>query len=119
MCSLYFLFSSSSRAQLDRREVEEANKEAPTFSRIFKEMILVTSREKPMLRAGKGTVMKKATMALYASEIDALYVCFVDPYRFFFPILAYVGTRLSRRAPRWGSTFHCRLPGLLSRSRSG
>ncbi|KAH0833861.1 putative aminoadipate reductase [Lanmaoa asiatica] len=55
------------------REIEEANKEAPAFSRIFKEMILVTSKEKPMLRAGKGTVIKKATMALYESEIDALY----------------------------------------------
>ncbi|KAH0833866.1 putative nonribosomal peptide synthetase [Lanmaoa asiatica] len=52
---------------------EQANKEAPAFSRIFKEMILVTSREKPMLRAGKGTVIKKATMALYEPEIDALY----------------------------------------------
>ncbi|KAF8438365.1 putative aminoadipate reductase [Boletus edulis BED1] len=55
------------------REIEEANKEAPAFSRIFKEMILVTSKEKPMLRAGKGTVIKKATMKLYESEVDALY----------------------------------------------
>ncbi|KAF9244919.1 putative aminoadipate reductase [Melanogaster broomeanus] len=54
-------------------EVEEANKEAPTFSRIFKEMILVISKEKPMLRTGKGTVMKKATMTQYESEIEALY----------------------------------------------
>ncbi|KAI6102822.1 putative aminoadipate reductase [Pisolithus sp. B1] len=53
--------------------VEEANKDAPNFSRIFKEMILVTSRDKPMSRAGKGTVTKKATMSLYESEIDALY----------------------------------------------
>lgn len=55
-----------------RRHVEEANKEAPAFSRLFKEMILVTSMDKPMLRAGKGTVIKKATMKLYESEIDAL-----------------------------------------------
>ncbi|KAH7913622.1 putative aminoadipate reductase [Hygrophoropsis aurantiaca] len=54
-------------------EVEEANKEAPSFSRIFKEMILVTHPNKPMLRAGKGTVMKKATVNLYKDEIDALY----------------------------------------------
>lgn len=58
--------------QFARREIEEANREAPAFSRIFKEMILVTSKEKPMLRAGKGTVMKKGTMTLYESEIDAL-----------------------------------------------
>jgi hypothetical protein len=35
-------------------------------------MILVTSREKPMLRAGKGTVMKKATVELYEEDINAL-----------------------------------------------
>jgi len=35
-------------------------------------MILVTHPEKPMLRAGKGTVMKKATVKLYEEEIDAL-----------------------------------------------
>ncbi|OAX31791.1 putative aminoadipate reductase [Rhizopogon vinicolor AM-OR11-026] len=54
-------------------EVEEANKEAPAFSRIFKEMILVTSREKPMLRVGKGTVNRKATVKLYEEEINTLY----------------------------------------------
>ncbi|KAF8835574.1 putative aminoadipate reductase [Paxillus ammoniavirescens] len=54
-------------------EVKEANEEAPTFSRIFKEMILVTSKDKPMPRTGKGTVMKKATIKLYESEIEALY----------------------------------------------
>ncbi|KAG1835812.1 putative aminoadipate reductase [Suillus subalutaceus] len=54
-------------------EIEEANNEAPAFSRIFKEMILVTHSEKPMLRAGKGTVTKKATVNLYEEEINALY----------------------------------------------
>ncbi|KAL4077419.1 putative nonribosomal peptide synthetase, partial [Scleroderma citrinum] len=53
--------------------VEEANRDAPSFSRIFKEMILVTSTDKPMLRAGKGTVTKKATISLYEPEINALY----------------------------------------------
>jgi hypothetical protein len=55
----------------------EANQKAPAFSRIFKEMVLVTSREKPMLRAGKGTVMKKATVKLYEEEINSLCV-FLD-----------------------------------------
>ncbi|KZT27278.1 acetyl-CoA synthetase-like protein, partial [Neolentinus lepideus HHB14362 ss-1] len=41
--------------------VEEANKDAPGFSRIFKEMILVTSPEKPLRRTPKGTVMRKPT----------------------------------------------------------
>ncbi|KAG2095134.1 putative aminoadipate reductase [Suillus discolor] len=54
-------------------DIEEANKEAPAFSRIFKEMIIVTHSEKPMLRAAKGTVIKKATVKLYEEEINALY----------------------------------------------
>lgn len=75
VCRSYFLLAL--KAMYDsiafaRRDVEEANKDAPAFSRIFKEMLLVTSKDKPMLRAGKGTVIKKATMNLYESEIDAL-----------------------------------------------
>ncbi|KAG1744621.1 putative aminoadipate reductase [Suillus paluster] len=54
-------------------DIEEANQEAPTFSRIFKEMVLVTRSEKPMLRAGKGTVTKKATVKWYEEEINTLY----------------------------------------------
>ncbi|KAJ7617794.1 hypothetical protein FB45DRAFT_932692 [Roridomyces roridus] len=53
--------------------IEEANAIAPGFSRIFKEMILFTSHEKPLPRAGKGTVMRKAAIKLYTPEIDALY----------------------------------------------
>ncbi|KAF7965726.1 hypothetical protein HWV62_42156 [Athelia sp. TMB] len=53
--------------------VEEANKSAPTFARIFKEMILVTAEDKPLPRVAKGTVAKKAAVKLYESEIDALY----------------------------------------------
>ncbi|KAG2364532.1 putative aminoadipate reductase [Suillus spraguei] len=53
--------------------IEEANNEAPAFSRIFKEMILVNRSEKPMLRVGKGTVNKKATIKLYEEEINDLY----------------------------------------------
>ncbi|KZP13557.1 acetyl-CoA synthetase-like protein [Athelia psychrophila] len=52
--------------------VEEANKEAPLFSRIFKEVILVTDGSKPLPRVAKHTVAKKAAMKLYAAEIDAL-----------------------------------------------
>jgi hypothetical protein len=35
-------------------------------------MILVTKSEKPMLRAAKGTVTRKATLNIYEKEIDAL-----------------------------------------------
>ncbi|KAJ7609417.1 hypothetical protein FB45DRAFT_762383, partial [Roridomyces roridus] len=53
--------------------IEEANAIAPGFSRIFKEMMLFTSVDKPLPRAGKGTVLRKAAITLYTSEIDALY----------------------------------------------
>ncbi|KAF9044701.1 hypothetical protein BDP27DRAFT_1434674 [Rhodocollybia butyracea] len=52
--------------------IEEANKIAPAFSRIFKEMILVVNPTKPLPRVGKGTVAREAAMALYDSEINKL-----------------------------------------------
>ncbi|KAG2103392.1 putative aminoadipate reductase [Suillus discolor] len=54
-------------------EIEEANKAGPAFSRIFKEMVLVTCKEKPMPRTGKGTITKKAASQLYEEEINSLY----------------------------------------------
>ena len=54
--------------------IEEANKIAPAFSRIFKEMILVTSKDKLLPRAGKGTVMRKMALQAYDDEIEELYV---------------------------------------------
>ncbi|KZT19306.1 NAD(P)-binding protein [Neolentinus lepideus HHB14362 ss-1] len=48
--------------------LEEANKDAPTFSRLFKEMILVSDLAKPLPRAAKGTVMRNATIATYAKR---------------------------------------------------
>ncbi|KIK91581.1 hypothetical protein PAXRUDRAFT_149195 [Paxillus rubicundulus Ve08.2h10] len=53
--------------------VEEANKASPAFSRIFKEMILIASSDKPMLRAAKGTVQRKGTLQAYETEINVLY----------------------------------------------
>ncbi|KAF7333965.1 Non-canonical non-ribosomal peptide synthetase FUB8 [Mycena sanguinolenta] len=53
--------------------IEEANKNAPAFSRIFKEMILFTSKDKPLPRAGKGTVLRRAALTLYEPEIEAIY----------------------------------------------
>ncbi|KAJ7236069.1 hypothetical protein B0H12DRAFT_1256772 [Mycena haematopus] len=53
--------------------VEEANKNAPAFARIYKEMILVTQPAKPMVRAPKGTVIKNPTIVLYKQEIEDLY----------------------------------------------
>ncbi|KAF5372278.1 hypothetical protein D9757_009652 [Collybiopsis confluens] len=53
--------------------IEEADKIAPAFSRIYKEMIIFTTVEKPLPRVGKGTIARKAAIALYSAEIDKLY----------------------------------------------
>ena len=54
--------------------IEEANGLGPTFARIFKETVIVTKPSKPFPRAAKGTVMRKQALALYAEEIEQLYV---------------------------------------------
>ncbi|KAL8830924.1 MAG: hypothetical protein Q9191_001159 [Dirinaria sp. TL-2023a] len=53
--------------------IEEANFEAPSHARILKSHILFTSTQKPMLRAGKGTVQRSGTLKAYESGIEALY----------------------------------------------
>lgn len=54
--------------------VEDANASVPTYSCIFKEMILVARRDKPMTRTMKGTVERKAALQAYEQEINALLV---------------------------------------------
>ena len=53
--------------------IEEANKDAPSHARLMKSHVLFTQPQKPMLRAGKGTVQRAGTLKSYASEIDAIY----------------------------------------------
>ncbi|KAG8992459.1 hypothetical protein FRB94_013915 [Tulasnella sp. JGI-2019a] len=54
-------------------KVREANTFAPQHSHILKEMILVTSPNKPILLTAKNTVIRKAALALYEDEIEACY----------------------------------------------
>ena len=53
--------------------VEQANRDCPAQARVSKSHILFVDPEKPMARAGKGTVQRKATLKLYESEVDRLY----------------------------------------------
>ncbi|KAL8953437.1 MAG: hypothetical protein Q9222_000711 [Ikaeria aurantiellina] len=53
--------------------IQEANRQCPAHARIMKWRVLFTTPEKPMSRAGKGTVQRKATFAAYSQEIDDLY----------------------------------------------
>lgn len=53
--------------------VKTANVGSPSHGCIHRDMILFTIADKPMPRAGKGTVQRQATLDLYAAEIEALY----------------------------------------------
>lgn len=53
--------------------IEEANQDCPAHARILKSHILLTHPQRPMLRAGKGTIQRAGTVQLYAKELDALY----------------------------------------------
>ena len=53
--------------------VEEANADAPSHAQIMKSHVLLTKPQKPMLRAGKGTMQRSGTLKSYAVEIDKLY----------------------------------------------
>ncbi|KAI0691830.1 hypothetical protein BC835DRAFT_1278821 [Cytidiella melzeri] len=53
--------------------VDKMNRYAPQHSRLFKEMILVSSPNKPFTFTAKGTPRRYAVLDEYAPEIDALY----------------------------------------------
>lgn len=52
--------------------VENANKVAPAWARIYKEMIIVTDPAKPLPRVVKGTVMRVQALKMYEEEIENL-----------------------------------------------
>lgn len=66
--------SQRSSPSICRPIVEEANRGAPAYSRIFKELILVTRPDKPLPRTEKGTVMRKLALRAYNDEIEKMYV---------------------------------------------
>ncbi|KAI0794928.1 acetyl-CoA synthetase-like protein [Abortiporus biennis] len=56
-----------------RPTVERMNEYAPQHSRIFKEMIIVSSPDKPFTHTAKHTVRRPAVIREYEPEIEALY----------------------------------------------
>ncbi|OQE38082.1 hypothetical protein PENCOP_c009G05932 [Penicillium coprophilum] len=54
--------------------IEEANRACPAHARLARTHILFTTSEKPMPRTAKGTIQRAGALALYAPELDALYV---------------------------------------------
>ncbi|EPS36265.1 hypothetical protein H072_10357 [Dactylellina haptotyla CBS 200.50] len=68
--------SSQERTELIERiwpVVSSANKACPAHAKVSKGKILFTDPTRPMMRAGKGTVQRQATLNLYAEDIDRLY----------------------------------------------
>ena len=59
---------------LSRPVIEEANRAAPAYSRIFKELILITRKGKPLPRTEKNTVMRKLALEVYGADIEKMYV---------------------------------------------
>ena len=54
--------------------VEQANQLAPAQGWISRSKVLVSRNDKPFIRAGKGTIVRKMTENLYRSEIQSLFV---------------------------------------------
>ena len=53
--------------------VESANVKMPGYGRIARSMILLAQPDKPLVRAGKGTVVRKLSENAYTKEIEDLY----------------------------------------------
>ena len=68
--------SINDRAQLIEKLwpiIQKANSQCPAHARVSKSHVLFTTPEKPMSRAGKGTVQRRLTIESYSAELDALY----------------------------------------------
>lgn len=53
--------------------VEECNSLCPRHAKVSKTKIMIAPAHMPFLRAGKGTVQRQSTLALFESSIDRLY----------------------------------------------
>ena len=53
--------------------VQEANSRAPAHGRVSRSMILVSDASQPFARAGKGTIVRKLSVATFSKEIEKLY----------------------------------------------
>ena len=68
--------SASQKAEFIERlwpTINEANQLCPAHARISKSHILFTKTDKPMSRAGKGTVQRRFTIENYSAELENLY----------------------------------------------
>lgn len=54
--------------------IDRANQSAPAHARVEKAMVILTKPDKPMIRSGKGTIQRQGTLAMYAADIDEVYL---------------------------------------------
>ncbi|KAI1500659.1 putative NRPS-like enzyme [Biscogniauxia marginata] len=69
-------FTTAEQAALIERvwpSVEEANQLSPAHARVDKSLIMITQADRPLIRAGKGTIQRSASLAQYTAEIERLY----------------------------------------------
>ena len=53
--------------------IELANEDAPQHGKIARGLVLFTELHRPMIRAGKGTVLRKMTVGLYENDLEEMY----------------------------------------------
>ena len=53
--------------------IERANRDAPTYAKVDQDLVLFTEIDTPMVRAGKGTVLRKKTADLYQRDLEKAY----------------------------------------------
>jgi thioester reductase-like protein len=53
--------------------IERANSESPSHGRVWRSKVAIARKDRPFLRAPKGSVVRRTTCELYQREIDALY----------------------------------------------
>ena len=53
--------------------ISKANLEVPAHTKVTKDHVVFVRSDKPMASAGKGSVMRQATLKLYAEELKDLY----------------------------------------------
>ncbi|KAI1310704.1 hypothetical protein F5Y03DRAFT_345330 [Xylaria venustula] len=53
--------------------IDAANKAAPRFGQVPKELIILTAPDKPFSRASKGTIQRRLSIDAYEKEIEELY----------------------------------------------
>ncbi|KNG89783.1 putative NRPS-like enzyme [Aspergillus nomiae NRRL 13137] len=67
-------FQASLLVEVNGKDLSVANAVCPAHARVAKTHIQFTPSNKPMLRAGKGTIQRAGTLAQYTPGLDALYI---------------------------------------------